>query len=469
MENQVKEPDIVKEISKAFKDLGGQAYLVGGCVRDKIMGIAPKDFDLEVYGISADKIEPVLRKFGPVNTVGKSFCVHKIENIDVSIPRKDSKHGAGHRGFEVEGDPTLSIHEAARRRDITINSILEDPLTGQIEDPFNGVADIKKKIIRATDENLFGEDPLRVLRVCQFAARFEFEIEPGTVKICRDVAPTLKELSQERIGEEWKKLLLKSRKPSVGLEAVKNLDVAKHLHPELIALMDCPQEPEWHPEGNVWTHTCMVTDVASKIIWRENIAEDSALTTILGALCHDFGKPATTHKDADGRIRSPYHSEKGVAPTSSFLKTLRTSEDTEKKVRHLVLEHLNPLYLYKHRDEIRPATVRRLAVRLFPASFDELLYVAEADYFGRTLSLEPEYPAGDWLREQLKILELKTGGPAPILMGRHLLEQGWQAGPAMGKVLKAVFEMQIEGTVSDLDQALKEAEKFLRQIKEDAA
>ena len=461
---QVKELDIIKNIAKTFKDLGGRAYLVGGCVRDKIMGIVPKDFDLEVYNVSADKIEPVLRKFGPINTVGKSFCVHKIGNIDISIPRKDSKRGVGHRGFEVEGDPTLSIKEAARRRDITVNSILEDPLTGQIDDPFNGVTDIQKKVIRATDENLFGEDPLRVLRVCQFAARFEFEIETGTIQICRKVAPTLKELSQERIGEEWRKLLLKSRKPSMGLEAVKNLDVAKHLHPELTALMNCPQEPEWHPEGNVWTHSCMVTDVASEIVRRENIPEDSAWTTLLGALCHDFGKPTTTHKDADGRIRSPYHSEKGIAPTASFLKTLRASEETEKKVRNLVLEHLNPLYLYKHRDEIRPATVRRMAVRLFPASFDELLYVAEADYFGRTLSLEPGYPAGDWLREQLKILELKTGGPAPLLMGRHLLEQGWQAGPAMGKVLKTVFEMQIEGIVSDLAQALKAAEKLRESV-----
>lgn len=465
----MKELDIVRDIAKVFKDLGGRAYLVGGCVRDKIMGISPKDFDIEAYGVPADKIEPALRKFGHVNTMGKSFCIHRVNppgldgiNFDVSIPRTDSKRGAGHKGFEVQGDPNLSIKEAARRRDITVNSILEDPLTGQIEDPFNGAADIKKKIIRATDENLFGEDPLRVLRVCQFAARFEFEIEPRTVKVCRDVAPTLRELSQERIGDEWRKLLLKSRKPSVGLEAVKNLDVAKYLHPELTALMDCPQEPEWHPEGDVWTHSCMVTDVASEIVRRENLADDSAWTTLLGALCHDFGKPATTRKDPDGRIRSQYHSEKGARPASSFLKILRVNEDTEKKVCNLVLEHLNPLYLYKHRDEIRPATVRRLAVRLFPASFDELLYVAEADYFGRTLELEPGYPAGDWLREQLRILELQTGGPKPILMGKHLLEKGWQPGPGMGKALKAVFEMQIEGTVSDLEQALKEAEKLRR-------
>ncbi|OGR84241.1 MAG: hypothetical protein A2901_06835 [Elusimicrobia bacterium RIFCSPLOWO2_01_FULL_54_10] len=463
----IPEEKIAAEIAREFKSAGGRAYLVGGCVRDKIMGQSPKDFDIEVYGVPAEKIEPVLRRFGHVNTMGKSFCIHRLIhprlegiNFDVSIPRKDSKTGFGHKGFEIQGDPNLSVKEAARRRDITVNSILEDPLTGELEDPFGGLQDIKKKIIRATDAVLFGEDPLRVLRVCQFAARFEFAIDPETVRLCQSVAPTLKELSQERIGDEWKKLLLKSKKPSIGLEAVKSLGVSKVIHPELDALADCPQEPEWHPEGDVWIHTLMVADYAAGVVRRENLDEDAAWTTLLGALCHDFGKPATTHKDADGRIRSPFHSEKGTGPTASFLRTLRVNEDTEKKVRNIVLEHLNPLYLYKHRDEIKPATVKRLAVRLFPASFDELLYVAESDYFGRTLKLDPGFPAGDWLREQLKILELKSGGPAPILMGRHLLEAGWPSGPEMGKVLKTVFEMQIEGTVNDLEQAIREAEKM---------
>ncbi len=463
------EQEVITGIAQAFKALGGRAFLVGGCVRDKLMGKTPKDFDIEVFGVPADKMESALQKFGHVNTVGKSFCIHRVVHpsfkditFDISIPRKDSKRGLGHRGFEVTGDPDLPVKEAARRRDITVNSILEDPLTGEIVDPFSGMADIKNKIIRATDENLFGEDPLRVLRVCQFAARFEFEIEPATVEICRKIAPTLKELSQERVGEEWKKLLMKSRRPSIGLEAVRNLGVSKVIHPELEALVNCPQEPEWHPEGSVWIHTCMVTDVAAQIVRRENLDDDSAWTTLLGALCHDFGKPSTTRKDPDGRIRSPFHSEQGMRPASSFLKTLRVSEETEKKVRNLVIEHLNPLYLYKHREEIKPATVRRLAVRLFPASFDELLYVAEADYFGRTLKLDPGFPAADWLREQLRILELKSGGPDPILMGRHLLEHGWQPGPEMGRVLKAVYEMQLDGTVSDLAQAVDAASK-LRQ------
>src|SRR4029077_8776316 len=186
----------------------------------------------------------------------------------------------------------------------------------------------------------FGEDPLRVLRVCQFAARFNFTVEPGTAELCRKVAKTLTELSPDRIGEEWKKLLLKSETPSAGLEAVKNLDVAKAIHPELEALMDCPQAPQWHPEGDVWTHTLMACDCAAKLVRRDHLSPDSCWTVLLGTLCHDFGKPATTRKDADGRIRSPYHSEKGLAPTSSFLKKLRASEETEEKVRHIVLEHL---------------------------------------------------------------------------------------------------------------------------------
>ena len=463
--------EIVRDIARAFRDMGGKAYLVGGCVRDKRMGVEPKDFDIEVYGVPGEKIEPVLRKFGRVNTVGKSFCIHRVThpelkdvNFDVSIPRKDSKTGAGHKGFIVEGDPYLPIPEATRRRDITINSILEDPLTGEIVDPFHGVEDLRQGFIRATDETFFGEDPLRVLRVCQFAARFEFKIEPRTVEICRKVSRTLGELSSDRVGEEWKKLLLKSRNPSIGLQAVRDLNVAKALHPELEALIGCPQEPEWHPEGDVWTHTLMVADCAALIVRREHMDPEAAWTVLLGALCHDFGKPATTRREAGGRIRSPFHSEQGLKPASSFLRSLRASEETDKKVRNIVFEHLNPLYLYNHREEIKPSTVKRLAVRLFPASFDELLCVAEADYFGRSLPLDPAYPAGDWLKEQLKILELESGGPKPILMGRHLLERGWQPGPEMGKVLKAVFEMQIEGAVNDLDRALEEAEKLKRPV-----
>jgi tRNA nucleotidyltransferase (CCA-adding enzyme) len=254
---------------------------------------------------------------------------------------------------------------------------------------------------------------------------------------------------------------LKAAKPSVGLKAVLDLRVAESLHPELSALAGVPQEPEWHPEGDVWTHTLMVADCAAEIVGREKLEGDPAYTVMLGALCHDFGKPATTARDPeDGRIRSQGHSEEGVRAASAFLKRLKVSEEIEKKVKNIVLEHLNPLFLYNHRDEIKPSTVKRLSVRLFPASFDELIFVAEADYKGRTLPGLEDYPAGKWLREQLEILELKSGGPAPILMGRHLLERGWSPGPGMGKVLKAVFEMQIEGAVSDLDAAFEQAEKL---------
>ena len=465
-ENKVVE-ELVRPIARAFARMGGKAYLVGGCVRDRVLGLEPKDYDLEVYGVAPDRIEPALRRFGPVNAMGKSFCIHRVQSprsgdvhVDVSIPRRDSKAGSGHKGFIVTGDPDLSVKEACRRRDVTINSILEDPLTGEILDPFGGMADIEKRVLRATDAELFGEDPLRVLRLCQFAARFECSIEPRTVEVCRSISGSLKELSRERVGEEWRKLLLKSRKPSIGISAVRDLGAAKVLHPELEALAGVPQEPEWHPEGDVWTHTLLAADCAAEIVRRDRFAEESALIILFGALCHDFGKPATTEKDpGTGRIRSKAHAEAGVGPSANFLRGLKVGEDIEKKVRRIVLEHLNPLYLYDHRDEIKPSTVKRLAVRLFPASFDELLAVAEADYFGRTLELSG-YPAGEWLREQLKILELKSGGPSPILMGRHLVERGWDPGPEMGRVLKEVFELQIEGAIDDFDSALARAEKI---------
>ncbi len=239
------ELDVAISIAQAVRDAGGRALIVGGWVRDRLLGRDAKDIDVEVYGLPADRLKELLTRIGPVNTVGESFTVYKVAGLDVSLPRRESKTGRGHKGFEVTGDPTMSIEEAARRRDFTINAIAWDPLTDEYLDPFHGREDLERRILRAVDPRTFGEDSLRVLRAVQFAARFEATLDPDTLALCRIIP--LDDLPAERIWGEVEKLLLRPARPSIGLTAARDLHVVERLWPELQAMIDCPQDPEWHP------------------------------------------------------------------------------------------------------------------------------------------------------------------------------------------------------------------------------
>ncbi|MEP6742350.1 MAG: hypothetical protein ABJB61_07610, partial [bacterium] len=305
-------------LAEAVRNAGGRALLVGGCVRDLLMKIEPTDWDLEVYGIEPVKLRALLDESGPVNVVGEAFTVYKLDaDLDVSLPRRERKSGRGHRAFAIEGDPMMSIEDATRRRDFTINAILQDPLTEEIIDPFNGRADIKAKLLRVVSNETFAEDSLRVLRAAQLAARFEFDIAPETIELCRAIDVT--DLPAERVWGEMEKLLLRSRQPSIGLKWLRNLRVIDQLSPEIKALFDVPQDPEWHPEGDVFIHTGLVIDGARELI--NDLPYAKQVTVMLAALAHDFGKPATT-EFVDGRLRSRGHEEAGVAPTESFLDRL---------------------------------------------------------------------------------------------------------------------------------------------------
>jgi len=307
-------PSQVLEIACAVRDEGGRALLVGGCVRDELMGQRPKDWDLEVYGIPPARLRELLDRFGSVNVVGEAFTVYKLgADLDVSVPRRERKTGRGHRGFFIEGDPSMAIEEAARRRDFTVNAILQDPLTQEILDPFNGRADIDSGVLRAVSLDTFAEDSLRVLRAAQFAARFEFRIEPQTAELCRSIELT--DLPAERLWGEMEKLLLRARHPSIGLGWLHALGVLDQLFLELKALVGVPQEPEWHPEGDVWIHTRLVTDRARELI--DDLPYAKQVTVMLAALAHDFGKPATT-AFIDGRIRSREHEEEAFHRRSAF-------------------------------------------------------------------------------------------------------------------------------------------------------
>ncbi|HYV83135.1 MAG TPA: HD domain-containing protein [Pyrinomonadaceae bacterium] len=456
-------PKKVIALSEAIRDAGGRALLVGGCVRDELMGAEPKDWDLEVYNLDAPRVRAVLDQFGPVDVVGEAFTVYKLGNhLDVSIPRRERKAGRGHKGFVIEGDPSMSVAEATRRRDFTINAILQDPLTGELIDPFEGRRDLEQRVLRAVSKDTFAEDSLRVLRAAQFAARFEFDIDPETVELCRTI--DLSDLPAERIWGEIEKLLLRATRPSIGLEWLRVLGAVEKLFPEIQSLIDVPQDPEWHPEGDVFVHTKLVIDGARKLI--DDLPYPRQVTVMLAALAHDFGKPATT-EFLEGRWRSRGHEEAGVPPAESFLNRVNVHTidgyNVRAQVIALVREHLKPGEFYKKRDEVGEGAFRRLARRCEP----DLLYrVAKADSLGRNAEWVPQEnwygsEAQEWFIQRSRELQVEQRPPDPLLLGRHLLELGVEPGPRMGEITRAVYELQLDGRVRSLDDAIEEAKKLI--------
>lgn len=456
----------VLELVQTIKENGGQALLVGGSVRDSLMGKISKDFDLEVYGLEPAKIEEIAQQVGKVSDVGKAFGILKITlegglDIDVSLPRVDSKIDTGHKGFEIKTDPRMSIEDAARRRDFTMNSIAADPLTGELYDYFGGVEDIKNRVLRITDSERFRDDPLRVLRALQFIGRFGLEIDKASIEIIQGMAPQLKELPKERIGEEWKKLLLKSEKPSLGLSAGMTLGVFREIHPEFPPLAETPQEQEWHPEGDVWVHTLMTIDEAAKIAQRERLGGDKSLTILLASLCHDLGKPMVTEYRG-GKIISHGHEAAGEEPTKKFLATIGIDNLTRDKVVKLVTNHLIPTMFYieeaVRKNKISDGAIRRLAQRIHPATIQELVLISEADHLGRgcfdpeikELLLLPadQFPAGKWLLEKARVLEVEASRPADLTLGRDWINRGYKSGKNIGELIRLANDLRDEKNFS---------------------
>jgi tRNA nucleotidyltransferase (CCA-adding enzyme) len=453
----------ILDIARAVRVEGGRALLVGGCVRDQIMGREPKDWDLEIYGIEPVRLHAVLSQFGQVNATGEAFKVYKLgPDLDVSLPRRERKQGQGHRGFVIQGDPSMSVTEAARRRDFTVNAILQDPLSDEIIDPFSGQSDIHVRILRAISDETFAEDSLRVLRAAQFAARFEFDIDSKTVALCGQI--DLSDLPAERIWGEIEKLLLKAQHPSRGFKWLRDLRATEKLFPELEALIGVPQDPDWHPEGDVFVHTGLVLDRAREMI--DDLDYARQVTVMVAALCHDLGKPATT-RFLEGRWRSRGHEEAGVLPTTTLLERLNIHSlngyDVRAQVIALVREHLKPGEFYKKREQVGDGAFRRLSRKCEL----ELLYrVARADSLGRNAEWIPrekwyDAAAQEWFINRAKELEVEQHPPAPLLMGRHLLEMGATPGPRIGEITQVVYEMQLDGRVNTLDQAKAVARKLL--------
>ncbi|HEX7175025.1 MAG TPA: CCA tRNA nucleotidyltransferase [Pyrinomonadaceae bacterium] len=464
-------PEKILKLARAVREAGGRALMVGGCVRDRLMGREAKDWDVEVYGVEPSLLRAILDRAGRVNVVGEAFTVYKIgQNLDVSLPRRERKTGRGHRSYFIEGDPAMSFEDAARRRDFTVNAILEDPLTEEIIDPFDGRADLGRKLLRAVSRDTFAEDSLRVLRAAQFAARFEFRIDPETIALCRTI--DLTDLPPERVWGELEKLLLGARRPSVGFEWMVKLGVVEKIFPEIQALIGVPQEEAWHPEGSCEIHTWLVCDRARELI--DDLDYSRRVTVMLAALCHDFGKPATT-AFIEGRIRSRGHEEAGVAPTESFLDRLKIytldGYDVRAQVVALVRDHLKPGELYRRRAEIGDGAFRRLARR---CELDLLYRVARADSLGRNAPWVPPEKwytaeAQEWFIARARELQVQQRPPAPVLMGRHLIEMGLAPSPLFKRILDAVYEMQLDGRVRDVEEARAAASRLVAEAGEETS
>lgn len=432
-----------------------QAFLVGGCVRDWLLGIPSKDFDIEVFRVSYGDLGSALAPWGRADTVGRSFGVVKLttpigNTYDFTVPRRDSKVAPGHKGFDIEFDPDISLLEASARRDFTINSMLYDPRKKRIIDLHGGGRDLEQRILRHTSP-AFSEDPLRVLRGMQFAGRFGLRGTPETIRLCADIHSGFAELAVERVREEWFKWAAKSTVPSAGLKFLAETGWIRHF-PEIHALLDTPQDQEWHPEGDVFTHTCHVCDALCEMARWKAGDEASRIVLMLAALAHDFGKPQTTAetiKEGRLRITSPGHAEIGGPLTEQFLNRIDAPQDIIRRVIPLVLNHLVDLQSPTGR------MIRRLSRRLEPETIQDLCLVMAADSSGRP-PRSPMIPESIvQLESMAQELDLHNQAPKPILLGRHLLPLGIGPGRAMGEMLHAAFEAQLNGDFFTVDEGLQ--------------
>ncbi|USN51840.1 MAG: HD domain-containing protein [Myxococcales bacterium] len=457
----------LEKLISVIEKFGGKALLVGGCVRDHLLGITAKDFDIEVYGLESKALEEILSKNFSVYAVGKSFGIFKVsvqlnneqKTFDVALPRRENKNGRGHKGFVVTTDPHMTFEEASSRRDFTINAMGIDTKNQSLIDPYDGEKALDQRILRHVS-HAFIEDPLRVLRAAQFCARFNLLLHDDTIALCKSLKEELTSLSKERIFEEMKKLLF-SPTPSIGLEILRNTE-ALILFPELEALIGCEQDPEWHPEGDVWIHSLMVTDEAAKIC--TDLPQDERLIVMAGALCHDLGKPSTTIFK-DGHVKSPGHEQAGHEPTLLLLEHMGFPKKYYDDIACLVMEHLKPFQLYKKREEVSDGAIRRLCSRV---NVDHLLMVSKADFLGRTSleALSGFDPSEEWLKEKVKMIMGQIKKPSPIIQGRHLIALGMKPGKHFSPLLDQAFEAQLDGIFCNEEQGIEWLKNKLNKNKE---
>lgn len=459
-------PNSLKLISYRLKSYNAKAILIGGRVRDHFLDKESKDYDVEVYGIdSITKLQEILSEFGSVNLVGKSFGVLKLnidnDEHDFSLPRTEHKTGNLHQDFETISDGNMGYDEAFKRRDFTINSIGYDIETAEFIDPYGGINDIKNRILKHTNSSTFTEDPLRVYRAVQFMARFNLTIDESTFNLCKKIVENgeLDFLPNERIYEELKKLLTKSKKPSIGFELMRSLGILKYF-PELRAIIDIPQDPIWHPEGDVWTHTMMCINEMAKMTKLETDDEKLNEKLLWAILCHDFGK-ATHTQIKENEITAIGHEDAGIEPMRNFMYRLTNEHSLVDAIEPLIVYRSAPSQLYQ--NGAKSPAIKRLATKV---NIEELVRVARADFLGRTTkeSLLGVYEAGDWLLNKAKELNVQNNAPAPLLQGRDLISLGLTPSPEFKKILNQAYEAQLDGIINTHDEAIEFVKQKLLTI-----
>ena len=442
------------QICRAAAERGGCVRVVGGAVRDALLDRSFEEFDLEAFGLGPDDLDRMLADLGlRVDRVGRAFSVLKLRGIpvDIALPRREVSFGAGHRDFLVDADPHMSVEDAAARRDYTINAISYEPLAGRVDDPLGGRDDLKRRRLRHASHR-FPEDPLRVLRGMQLVARLGLEADPDTIRLSSGIG--WRELSVERVFEEWRKLLVLGVEIGGGLRFLQATGWIA-AYPELQATVGCEQDPEWHPEGDVWTHTGHVLDAFAA----ERLGEaEEDLIVGLACLCHDLGKPATT-RFVDGRLRSRGHEAAGEAPTRSFLARLTNRRGLVDDVVRLVVDHLKPRQLYQ--GGAGDAAVRRLAHRV--KRIDRLVRLARADARGRPPLPPADCEDCDWLLARAEALRIKDQAPRRLVLGRDLIDRGLTPGPEIGDLVDRCYQAQLDGAFEGRTAGLRFLDSLLRR------
>ena len=396
----------VIELLSAFN----RAYIVGGSVRDALLGFPAKDLDIEVFNTSYEKLVEIASKFGKVKTVGKMFGVVKLQHptlgeIDLSLPRRENRIGVGHKGFHVIPDSSLTLTEAAFRRDFTINSIMWG-LDG-LSDPFSGKSDLETRTLRHVSDK-FVEDPLRVLRGMQFCSRFGLTAAPETIELCRSIANRFCELSKDRIFTEWQKWA-KGSHPSKGLVFLVQTGWIHHF-----------------PEITITNHALRSVDIAAEVCSRNSITDDARTVHLLAVLCRDENS------------------------AKAFLSKINYPRLIAEKVLSLVVNRLNC-----KTDSVTPASVTRLAHKLAPVTIQELAWYVEAMNNGLPKAMQD-------ILDIARSLGILTSKPEPILLGRHLVQRGLKPGKDFTRILDAAFQAQLDCAFMDLTGALDWLTKFLQ-------
>lgn len=442
---------VVERVVQSIADQGGRAFLVGGAVRDLLLERVVKDLDIEVHGLLLDELETLLKTFGLVSSVGKSFGVLRLHglNVDWSLPRVDM---AG-RKPEVVLDPDMAIEQAFRRRDLTINAMGIDLVSQMLVDPFGGLEDLKHGILRAPDEKLFIEDPLRLFRVMQFVGRFDMKPDQQLDDICAKM--DISGVSVERIETEFEKLLLKSKRPSHGIKWLRSIGRLQEILPELYVIINIPQSPDKHPEGEVFEHTMQSLDAAAALNYEDNREK---LIVMLAVLCHDLGKVSTTEKVA-GVWKSIGHSQEGVPLTKDLLRRITRKQDVIYAVAKLVRYHMAPVQFPN--AGAGPAAYKRLARKLAPnATMTMLAKVSLADRRGRNpikgKPLTKKVSTIEKFLEQAQKANVQYEPEPHVLQGRDLLDFV-EPGPQMGELLKKAYELQIQEGITNKEELKRRA------------